>query len=150
MRLLMACLRRIGCCRSGGAAIEMAAMLPFLLVLLAGLFDFGSSVMNAMALQSAARVGAQYALTQPADRAGIAAVIQAATRLDASTLTITSSNFCECPDGTSVACTGSCGANVTLRTFVTIQVTQPFTSILPYPAFIRPTQLSGTAVLRVT
>ena len=125
-------------------------MLPFLLVLLAGLFDFGASMMNAMALEAAARTGAQYALTQPSDSAGIAAVVQAASRLDASTLTITSSSFCECPDGTSVACTDNCGANGAVLRFVTVQVTQPFTSILPFPAFMRPTQLSGTAVLRVT
>ena len=151
MNLALAWLRRIGRCRSGTAAIETAAMLPLFAVMLAGLFDFGSSVMNAMALEAAARAGAQYALTQPSDTTGIAAVVSAATRLDATTLTITSSNACECPDGSSVDCTsGTCGAGVTLVRFVTIQVTQPFTSLMPYPSFMRPTQLSGTAVVRVT
>jgi Flp pilus assembly protein TadG len=145
-------LQRVGSCRSGGAAIETATILPFFILLLAGLFDFGSSVMNAMALEAAARAGAQYALTQPTDAAGISAVIQAATRLDASTLTVTSSNACECPNGTTgIDCsTGTCGAGVILVRIVTIQVTQPFTSLLPYPAFMRPTQLTGTAVIRVT
>ena len=152
MNVMPAWLRRVAGCRSGGAAIETAAMLPVFAVLLAGLFDFGTSVMNAIALQAAARAGAQYALTQPSDTAGISAVVSAATRLDATTLTITSSNACECPNGTSVDCSASsgCGAGVTLLRFVTIRVTQPFTSLLPYPAFMRPTQLSGSAVVRVT
>jgi Flp pilus assembly protein TadG len=142
---------RIVRCRRGAAALEFGLALPFLLTLFAGLFDFGSSVMNAMALEAAARVGAQYALTQPTDTAGIAAAVSAGTHLDASTLTISSSSWCECPDGTTVDCTsGTCGTNVVLLRFVTVQVTQPFTSLLPYPAFIRPTQLSGAAVMRVT
>jgi Flp pilus assembly protein TadG len=142
---------RIARCRRGAAALELGLALPFLLTLLAGLFDFGSSVMNGMALEAAARVGAQYALTQPTDTAGIAAAVSAGTQLNAATLTITSSSWCECPDGTSADCsTGTCGTNILLRRFVTVQVTQPFTSLLPYPAFIRPTQLSGTAVMRVT
>src|SRR5262249_19028000 len=130
--------------------IETAAMLPVFVLVLAGLFDFGTSVLNAIALEAAARAGAQYALTQPTDSSGISAVVSAATRLDATTLTITSSNACECPNGTSVDCSGSCGAGVTLLRFVTIQVTQPFTSILPYPSFMRPTLLTGSAVVRVT
>ena len=150
MYRVMASLRLVRACQHGSAAIEFALTMPFLIVLLVGLFDFGASVMNAMALEAAARVGAQYALSQPTDTAGIAAAVSAATRLDPSTLTITSSNFCECPDGSSVACTDSCGTNVIPRRFVTVQVTQQFTSILPYPAFLRPTQLSGAAVLRVT
>ncbi len=146
----LASLARLARCRSGAAALETAAMLPFFSLLLAGLFDFGTATMDAMALGSAARAGAQYALTQPADTAGIAAVVAAATRLDASALTITATNFCECPDGGSVPCNGTCGPGITVHRFVTIRVTQPFTSLLPYPGFMRPAQLSGTAVLRVT
>src|SRR5689334_20913021 len=101
-------LARLVRCRAGTATIETAAMLPLFAVLLAGLFDFGTGVMNAMALSAAARAGAQYALTQPTDTAGIAAVVAAATRLDPASLTITATSTCECPGGGSVGCGGSC------------------------------------------
>jgi Flp pilus assembly protein TadG len=143
-------LARVARCRAGAATIETAAMLPLFAVLLAGLFDFGSGVMNAMALSAAARAGAQYALTQPTDQAGIAAVVAAATRLDPTSLTITTSSTCECPGGSSVGCGGTCGPQVLVRRFVSVKVTQPFTTILPYPAFLRPSTLSGSAILRVT
>ena len=137
-------------CRSGAATIETAAMLPLFALLLAGLFDFGTGVTNAMALYAAARAGAQYALTQPNDSAGIAAVAAAATRLDPASLTITATSMCECPGGGSVGCGETCGPHVLVHRFVSVRVTLPFTTILPYPGFMRPSQLSGTAVLRVT
>jgi hypothetical protein len=147
---MLAGLVRLARCRAGTATIETAAMLPLFAVLLAGLFDFGTGVMNAMALSAAARAGAQYALSQPTDTAGIAAVVAAATRLDPASLTITATSTCECPGGGSVGCGGSCGPRTLVHRFVSVRVTQPFTSILPYPGFMRPAHLSGTAVLRVT
>jgi Flp pilus assembly protein TadG len=144
-----ALLRRIAGCRSGAGTIEVALTLPVIVLVLTGLFDFGSSVMNAMALQSAARAGAQYALARPDDANGIAAVVAAAARLDAASLTITTNSYCECPGRQTVACGGVCAANVQPGRFVSVEVAQPFVGILPYPSFMRPTRLRGSSVMRV-
>jgi hypothetical protein len=89
-------------------------------------------------------------MTQPTDSAGIAAVVAASTRLDPASLTISATSTCECPGGGSVGCGESCGPHVLVHRFIAVRVTQPFTTILPYPGFMRPRELTGTAVLRVT
>lgn len=132
----------------GNIAVEFAICAPVALVMLAGLFDFGRGVSDAMQLRSAARAGAEYATRFPSDTEGIRQAVILSGSLDAEATAVASVSFCECADGVSVACTGTCASGV-VRTFVRVSVSQPFEGILPYPGIVRPENISSEVVLRV-
>lgn len=56
----------------GVAAVEFALVLPFLMLLLAGIMDFGRAYSLRVTLTNAAREGARYAAGNPTDTSGIA------------------------------------------------------------------------------
>ena len=55
-------LRRRGCGQEGAAAVEFALCLPFVMILLAGFFDFGWLFYWQQTVTNASRVGARYAV----------------------------------------------------------------------------------------
>jgi Flp pilus assembly protein TadG len=55
----------------GGAALEFALLAPVFTLLALGTFDLGHALQTSMRLERAARAGAQFALAQPRDLAGI-------------------------------------------------------------------------------
>ena len=78
----------------GQELVEFAIILPFLLMLVFGIFDMGLGVYFYSALQNAAREGARFAIVHTPDEAGIAAAIEArvearALALDPAVLTVT-------------------------------------------------------------
>jgi len=50
------------CCVGGNVGVEFALVLPFLLMLTVGAYDFGQGFIEKLRLTSAARAGAQFAL----------------------------------------------------------------------------------------
>jgi Flp pilus assembly protein TadG len=109
---------------AGSALVEFALIAPVMLLLLAGVLNYGMALRTATAVASAARVAAQYgshASASTTDTAGIrAAAINSAPTT--SGMTVTSNTSCLCQDRSSVSCTGSCGSgkmlmyvNVTVR-----------------------------------
>src|SRR3954467_9483667 len=104
----------------GVAAVELALVSSVLVFLLTGLLDFGMVVYNNMSLESAARAAVQYAVKNPTDAAGIKQVVQQSTAVDPSTVTVTNAMTCQCPDGTSVSCSGSCGAGKLMLIYVSV------------------------------
>jgi Flp pilus assembly protein TadG len=74
----------------GAAAVEFALVLPFLLLLVCGLIDFGRAYNAKLTLTHAAREGVRvWALTKDTDKAG-ATTRAAAVGLDPLTVTTTS------------------------------------------------------------
>lgn len=135
--------------RSGATAVEFALVLPMLVVLVAGLVDLGQRAYSNMVLANAARAGAAYAMIDPTDTAGIhLVVLQAANMTDAS-LAVTSNQFCECPDGSSVSCTGSCTGGGAIASFVDVTATQRVVTVSSYAGLLDPVVLSGHAVFRI-
>ena len=61
----------------GQELVEFAITLPFLLMLVFGIFDLGRGVYYYSALQNAAREGARFAIVHTAGEAGIDAMIEA-------------------------------------------------------------------------
>jgi Flp pilus assembly protein TadG len=151
-RLLKNCsglTKRLWAGRRGNAAVEFALMAPVLLTVIAGLIDFGMGAYEAMSLRSAARAAGQFAMKYPTDTAGIAAVVTAATTLDAQALTVTSSRFCKCSNGTTVTCDSqACSGNTPQLKYVRVSVTKTFTTMFPWPGFADGLPLAGTATLR--
>lgn len=78
-------LRRLACMgrdRSGSAAVEMAMVLPLLLLLAFGSFDMGNYFLDSHVVQKAVRDGARYAARQPmSEYAGCAPSAAVDTRI---------------------------------------------------------------------
>jgi Flp pilus assembly protein TadG len=84
---------------------------PVILVITAGIVDFGLLATKAAALAGATRIGGEYARLHPADTAGIQNAMQNSMSFTPP-LTFPASfpQACECDDQTFIACTDSCPA----------------------------------------
>ena len=133
----------------GNALLELGFAAPIIAIVLTGLLDIGSMAYDTMSLQNAARVGAQYGMKHPTDTAGITQAVTSATGLKADNLTVTTNNFCECGDGSSVTCGGVCADSGPNRGFVSVAVQQSYKPLLPYPGLEGQIALSGQSVFRV-
>ena len=111
-------------------------------MILVGMMDWGLAIEARLRLQTAARAGAQYALTAPTDNAGIGAAIRAAAP-DFSSLTTNSTGiWCEC-GSTAMACTNSCLTG--MQRFLRVDVTAPYTPFTP----AGPTSIAANVTLRL-
>lgn len=133
--------------RKGAAAVEFALLMPFILIMLIGLVDFGMGLWTQMQLESAARAGAQYALIDYADTSGIQNAVTGSSNLTTAPTPL-ATTFCECSNGTSVSCAGTC-ASGSVRIFVRVTATSSFTPLLSYPGMPNPFTLRGGATIRV-
>ena len=139
-------------CVGGNVAVEFAFVLPILLLLAAGAFDFGQGFKEKMRLEGAARAGAQFALYNSGKVDDSAGVIQSA-RDDADdtagVLTVTPVYYCTCLDGTPLACGGSCaGGEVPLR-YIQVDISRNFELMFDYPLISDPLVIRGHAELRL-
>jgi Flp pilus assembly protein TadG len=120
--------RRVLADSSGNLMIEMAFALPLILLLLIGLFDLGRLGLQKSALLQGARAGAQYGMTAPNETSNINDTAQSATGLTG--VTATNNVFCECVSGTPVDCGTTCTGSQTKKTYITVQTTKSFSSVL--------------------
>jgi Flp pilus assembly protein TadG len=138
-----------GACAS--AAVEFALAAPIVIVIAAGIVDFGLLELDHAALQGAARIGAQYARLHPADAAGIQRAVEASTELNPPlSIAASSALTCECADGTPIDCRRACaaaGLPGPNRVFIAVSASQTFTPLLPWPGI--PATLTATAELRI-
>ena len=140
--------RRLGCASRGQSAAEFAMVAPVLLLLLVGVADFGRVFYTAIELNNAARAGTQYGIQSPANGADIAGMVQAAENdaSDISGLTATASEYCECPDGTTQACSSTPCAD--MRVYVEVDTSATFNTLLDYPGVPASVSLKGKSVVR--
>ncbi|MBL6616123.1 MAG: pilus assembly protein [Reyranella sp.] len=119
---------RVATDHAGNIMIEFALALPVLALLVAGLVDLGSFGLQKSAMLQGARAGAQFGTVDYSSTSNISATARSATGL--SGVTATSSVFCECVSGTAVSCSTTCSSGQTLKRYVTVSTTKPFTSAL--------------------
>jgi len=149
----------------GGVLAEFAVVIPVALLLLLGAVDFGRVWMLATASAHAAHAGAQYGSQNAqlaADIDGIRAVVvddlSSATMIKASNagedgigiddFVITPERYCECADGSEIACDSKCGGGGSPMVFVRVQVDTTFETLFNYPGIPSEIQISRAAVLR--
>ena len=133
----------------GNAAVEFALLVPVLILLVAGLIDFGRAYFTKMQLENAARAGAQYGLLHGGDDlATIQDVVRQASEVPTANLTVSTTNFCACPDGTAQVCsTGDCGG-FKPGSYIGINAQTAFVPIFPFANSSRPATITGTALVR--
>ena len=121
----------------GASLVELALVLPLLLLLVLGAVDLGRAYYLSMEVAGAAHAAATYGSQNPTDTAGMKAVAQD----DAPSITLsypTLSYGCECSDGTgySVNCASAPSCASTTEVYrVDITVTGTYTTWFPWHWF---------------
>ena len=124
-----------GC--GGSVAVEFALVAPVILVITAGIVDFGLLATKAAALAGATRIGGEYARLHPADATAIQNAMQNSMSFTPPlTFPASFAQACECDDQTSIACTDSClasGRPGPNRVFIRISANQASSPLVPWP-----------------
>ena len=141
--------------RRGVAAIEFGFMTPILLIMLIIAADLGIGILTHIELTGAARAGTQYAqvkrpVQQDFDQIE-EAVKEALSETDAAALedvTVTTTLECQCSGGTAVSCSNTCPTGEFREAFLTVQVSQDWNPLVPYPGMSWPKTLTGESIMR--
>jgi len=144
----------------GSIAVETAFLIAMIGTLSLGVLDFGLAYSRNLELANAARAGMQYALVRKPVDGDFSAII-AAVGVAGPTLhgdenrQITTSLYCECPDGSSSACTGADGENLAcddgnLRAaYLDIVIAEDYSLFFDYPGLPRTLTLSESTTVRL-
>lgn len=130
--------------RGGVAALELALMLPLLILLLLGACDFGRFAHTQVAVASAARAGAEVACHNrptPATRAQWEAEIRAAVREELAAL----SGFRPADVAVTIATAAEAGGNQR----ASIQVRYPFRTLVSWVGIPAQLTFRETVVVRI-
>src|SRR5580704_7785111 len=147
---------------AGQAMLELALLLPMLLLLTMGVIEMGRYMYIYILVGNAARAGAAYG-AQSLGQSSDTPDIQTAAQNDyqnngqaVGSLTVTSSTSCGCDSGGTVtaaaACTGTgTGTCAAGHWVVTVSVTAAgtFNSLFNYPGIPKSINVSNTAAMRV-
>ena len=152
----------------GSAIVELSIALPILLLIMAATIDFSRVFHTAMALNDAARAGAQYGAASSAssnDTTGMINTAVAATNISLTSPDVQASRFCNCATnaGAFSDTVGAGGANDCLGPeatacpsghrviTVTVTTTKVFSTIFTgiLPGALRTTTLTRYSTLRV-
>ena len=137
----------------GQTVLELALMLPLMLLLLVGLIEIGRFAYFDILVSNAARAGAQYgaqSLIQAADKTGIETAAQSDGR---NTMTITPAQMCGCTAATLAICPpgggggGGCGRPLV---YVQVTATETYSSLFNYPGIPTSMTLTSTSTMRVS
>jgi Flp pilus assembly protein TadG len=138
---------------SGVAAVEfgfVAAMLCFLLV---GLIDFGMGYWKKIQVGNAARAGAEYAMTHGWNQTAITTAVTSATGLSSISATPAPTQACGCPSASSGIVAASCGASCagggTAGTYITVNASATYSTLLSYPGIASSFALAATNNVRI-
>jgi len=141
-------------CRSerGGALVELAVVLPVLVLIAIGVMDYGRVYYTSVTVANAARAGAEWGAYGKAGSSTDDANIQNFAKIEgaeAGTLTVTSSHVCRCsPTGGTVSCANSCGGYGAPQVYVTATATKSVALILRYPGLPASVTISRSATFR--
>lgn len=132
----MSCQRPLNILRDqhGASLIEVALVMPILILILLGVVDFGRAYYLSNEVVGAAHAGAVYGSQYPADTTGMVTAATA-NAPDVPGLTATASYGCECSDGSgaSTDCVSvpSCSTNVVY--YAKVKASVAYTPWFPWP-----------------
>jgi len=141
----------------GQSAVELAASMTLLSILLVLACDFGRMYYAYVAVSDAARAGAQFG-AQSLVTAAYADGIKLAVTNDAANISLASGSpivsQCTCVSTADPKIVKQCASSYNCSdnpgaTWVTVSVSAPFTTLLSYPGLSNPVTLSKTAEIQV-
>ena len=123
---------------AGSATVELALIVPVLVLVMLGVLDLGRVFYRAITVANAARAGVAFGSVNPTNAADIAGMeaAAAADAQDVTGLTISAARYCECGtlSPTSIDCTAAaCADSSPPRIYVQVTVAGTFTPTVPYP-----------------
>jgi Flp pilus assembly protein TadG len=126
----------------GAAAVELALVLPVLLLLVMGIIDFGMAYNRQISLSGGAREGARWLALHATDQTGaVTRTIDAGPA--APLLTTADVALCTGPDGGTCTSGAACASGLVAQ----VDATQPFDISIPFGPQLTVT-LHGKAVMR--
>lgn len=143
---------------SGAIAVELACLSPFALLLLLGITEMTRAINHKMTLQAATRAGVNLALVSPPVQGDLTAVT-AATRavipsawlapLAPDSTQISANLICQCELSGPIACGTQCGVGERTQTYVKVDVTKNYVSLVKFPDWSPNFVLSDTSIVRL-
>ena len=137
--------------RSGAAGVEFALLLPVLVLLLMGMFDYGALAFQTMQVAAAAHAGADYALHNGWNLTAVQNAVTGATTLPSVSATPTPALSKGCiTSGALVITTGStCPSGGTPGSFAVVNAQAPFSPLVAWSALALPSTITAQAVVRI-
>jgi Flp pilus assembly protein TadG len=133
----------------GASLVEVALVLPVLILILLGVVDFGRAYYLSNEVAGAAHAGAVYGSQYPTDTTGMQTAA-AANAPDVSGLTTTASYGCECSDGsdasTSCATVPSCSTNIVY--YAKVKASVAYSPWFPWPGIPSSIAIADTVEMR--
>jgi Flp pilus assembly protein TadG len=136
---------------TGGPMVETALAMPVLVIMLVGATEFGMAMYSAIEVSNAAMAGVQYG-AQSASTSGDVTGIQTAAALDASNITLGTTNVshtCICSDGTASTCLSTDCSTSHIETILTVQTQTTFNPGFRLPGLPTSFTIHGQAVQKV-
>ncbi len=136
----------------GNVTLEFAAVIPVLVLLAIGIFEFGQVAITKSQIGSAAKAGVQYGTLDHSAANDPAGMVQAALNdigETNQTFAITARQFCSCPVSGELSCSETCadGAYSPMYVEVDVQTTKALT--FSYPGFPESINMSSVNRSRV-
>lgn len=150
--------RKLGSDQDGATLVEFAFAAPLLAMLLIGMIDLSMYISARLAVERAARAGAEYATINGYNSTGVSDAVVNATTVHASYLSAIAASpapqtMCACPDpvaGLSVKVCGSqCSPGLVAGTYVKASASATFTPLFPWPGMASAQQLSANSIVRI-
>jgi Flp pilus assembly protein TadG len=132
------------------AVLEMAVVLPVLVLIAIGVAEFGRIYFAAIRVANAATAGAEFG-SQNSGTADSTYIRQVAQN-DAGdpTLLVSTSRVCRCPDSeTEVSCSSTCTGYGNPQFYVQVTASTTFSFLLRYPGLPASLPVTKTATFRV-
>ena len=129
--------------------MELALLLPLVMLMLTGTMDFSRVLSLAQEVSSAAAAGAKYGIQSTARSTDLAAMQTAAVNdSDLPGITATAARVCRCSsDYAAINCVASC-ASGSKMTYVEVSTQATYTSLMTWPGVQRPLVVRGKAILQ--
>jgi Flp pilus assembly protein TadG len=153
---LLTRLRTLCNANDGSALVEMAFVVPVLLLLVMGAIDFGRAYYLKIEVTNAAHAGAEYGSQNSSDTGGMTTAARQSAS-DVPNLTVTTATWgCECSDGTSYSehcspaptCTASSYRDTNSVKRVQVTAQSVYTTLMPWPHIPSSITLTSTATIR--
>lgn len=138
---------------AGNVAVEFGFIIPILVMLALGTFDFGRLGLEKIAVTSAARAGAQYGMQDFVTAADSPGMIQAA--LNDAGVTLNEMNvtprpaYCYCASDGEVACTAPCSDSSYPMMYVEVTASEDVHLLFSYPGLNQTQTVTSTSRMRV-
>jgi Flp pilus assembly protein TadG len=137
---------------AGTAALEFGLTAPFMVLLMVGVVEIGTSMYQAMQAQNAAEAGAIYAAKHGFNATGISSAVANATQSAGITANPAPSQFCGCPSAggvTEVDCASICTGGSAPGQYVRITARITHSPLVSFTGVSVPAAITGEAVVRI-